>query len=255
MKRNKEWLTVLRWFAEDFSRLELLRLTDKDWDKLKLDLHDILLPGEKGNITPGTNYDIAFNRVAVGEAHRNVRGVLQLITQRNKQVLEKNPNEDPNNLRQEIYPLLIEEASMDALPKVGDGKILKVRFPTKLNVIIEPNGMVWTGYSTAHLPTWVYLTFCDALRYSGVTGQILICDNRNCERIFLANRKPREDRTGHYCSYTCCHRESTRRYREDGNTHESYKAVERQRVAAYYQPRKKKKRAANPRKMKAKKLA
>jgi len=234
MKQDKEWIKALRWLAEYFAPLKLLDLRDKDWDKLKLDMHEVLLPGTTN--APGSNYDIAFQRPDVGEAQRNVCGVLESIATRNGQVLKNDPNEAPNNLQQKIYPLRMPDAHRDV---VIDGKVLKWVKPTQLSIVIEPDAKVRTFYESIDLPTMVYLTLRDALMHSGATDWILICDNRDCQKLFLSKRKPRQDRSGHYCSYRCCHLESTRRYREEGQKSEPFKAVERERVKAYYKPKKK----------------
>lgn len=235
MKHEEDWVRVLRWFTEYFSGLKLLELKDKDWDRLKVDLRAVLFPGTTNK--PGSNYDLAFNHSDVGEAQRNVKGVLQRIAWRNKLVLKNDPNEHPNNLQQEHFPLRLPDAHRDVIGE--DGKTLKWVKPLQLYVVIEPNADVWTFYDSINLPTIVYLSLRDALMLSGLTGSILTCDSRDCGKLFLSKRKPRQDRAGHYCTYKCCHLESTRRYREgpqDEPTKTAARAVERERVRRYYKP-------------------
>jgi len=263
MKHEIGWAKAWKWFAEDFAGLRLLELKDREWDQFKEEMHSKLFPGQPRK--PGSDYDMAFNRRDAGEAQRNVRGVLERIARRNKLVLKNDPNEHPNNLQQEHYELRLPDAHRDImgpdgkklkrisflqsdfLPSPGSSALRRGRAatmrshslvkPLQLYVVIEPDARIWTFYRSLHLPTMIYLCLRDALMLSGITGHILTCDNRDCGKLFLSKRKPRQDRNGHYCSYECCHRESTRRYREgipnDSKIHEAYKVVERERVAAY----------------------
>ena len=226
MKQEVVWGKRLRWFAEDFASIELLNLQNGDWDKLKKDLREVIYPGHSK--IQGSDYDLAFDRVKVGEAQRHIRGVLEEIAARNKQVLKNDPKEHPNNRQQKPFQLPLEG---DRRKSVIDGKVLDSYLPTKLFVMIEPDGDVWAMYSSTNLATMLYMTFHDALMYSGLARHILTCDNRDHpKKLYVSKRKPRADRNGHYCTYRCCHVESTRRNREadvsaqSDRDHKNYKA-------------------------------
>ncbi len=220
MKQDARWKPALKWLVGDFAELRLGELQDKGWDKLKRDLHKALYPGQKRS----ADYDESFSHSAVAEAQSNVRNVLSEIATKNRH---------PEHQKQKRVELKLRGMQLQDLRTV---------------VAIEPDGRIWNAYYSKDLRTVIYLTLIDAIRYSGAASQIRSCDNRFCGKFFFSKRKPRDDRNGHYCSYPCCHRESTRRYRESQKTNPStdanFKAVERERVSAYYSPTKKRKNAA-----------
>ena len=105
----------------------------------------------------------------------------------------------------------------------------------KVWVIRAQDGELYKGVSLnpnePNVTGLIRFAFVESLTQAGIKAdQILLCDNRDCRKLFVSSRKPRGDRKAHYCSIPCCHLESTRRQREEPG----YKEQERKRSNKRY---------------------